>query len=549
MDSLVTSYLYHDPLGEIAEVGPSTLIARIHPDSKGILHVGSYVVIPTSDVSLFGQVSSLKVSSRFNDLDQPALVAEVEIVSSLFIESMKVVSGVVCTPSIGSPLYAPSAELLQFVLSGFLPASGARPVQINLGVLPDAFSSALRVTPERVIGRHLAVVGTTGGGKSWSLARIVEQCAEHKSKVILIDPTGEYSSLRGTVQHIHFGEPLQEEVDSKAVALPYFHLTEQDLIWMFRPKGPSQAPKLRAAMKSLKLAAVSGSVGVDGMILKAHKPKKPVEQSYRRHQAEVENPYASFDITKLTRQIENECVQPQRSSTEPDVWGGINGFELGECMSMVGRIDDMISSPQLRPIFQPQGKESLLEVLHLFLRDPELSVLRINMQFLSFAFGARTLVANALGRHLFELSAKGTFRRRPLLVVMDEAHQFLGANSSGVQEEAPAGDIYSLIAKEGRKYSLALCIATQRPRDIPEDVLSQMGTMLIHRLINSGDREIIERACGEIDQATLKRIPTLSPGEAILAGVYFPIPLHVRVYPPDCRPQSEGADYQSFWAS
>ncbi|MCB0321767.1 MAG: ATP-binding protein, partial [Bdellovibrionales bacterium] len=130
-------------------------------------------------------------------------------------------------------------------------------------------------------------------------------------------------------------------------------------------------------------------------------------------------------------------------------------------------------------------------------------------------------------------------------VVIDEAHQFL--RHSEQAEEGVAMDTFGLIAKEGRKYAVTLCIATQRPRDIPEDILSQMGTLLVHRLINDNDRTIIERASGEVDESSLRLIPSLSPGEAILTGVDFPLPLHVRIHAPACTPRSSGADYQSFW--
>ena len=77
-----------------------------------------------------------------------------------------------------------------------------------------------------------------------------------------------------------------------------------------------------------------------------------------------------------------------------------------------------------------------------------------------------------------------------------------------------------------------ICLATQRPRDITEGILSQLGTLIVHRLTNDRDREIIERACGEIDKAASDFLPSLQPGEAVLIGNDFPIPLTINIHKP-----------------
>jgi uncharacterized protein len=132
------------------------------------------------------------------------------------------------------------------------------------------------------------------------------------------------------------------------------------------------------------------------------------------------------------------------------------------------------------------------------------------------------------------------------VVVLDEAHQFLNAKLIGRDGNYPL-DSFGLIAKEGRKYCITLCLATQRPRDIPEGVMSQMGTLIVHRLINEDDRAVIEKAAAELDKATASAIPALPAGDALMIGVDFPIPLAVTIEPPTARPDSQGPDYQNFW--
>jgi DNA helicase HerA-like ATPase len=170
----------------------------------------------------------------------------------------------------------------------------------------------------------------------------------------------------------------------------------------------------------------------------------------------------------------------------------------------------------------------------------------VSLKFLSFTHNAREIVANAIGRHLLLRARENKFKTQPLLVFLDEAHQFLDKQLGDENTRYPL-DAFDLIAKEGRKYGLTICIATQRPRDIPEGVLSQMGTLVVHRLINDRDREVVERASGEIDKSAAEFLPTLAPGQAVIIGVDFPIPLTVQIACPEAKPDSKGPDYQGYW--
>jgi DNA helicase HerA-like ATPase len=144
----------------------------------------------------------------------------------------------------------------------------------------------------------------------------------------------------------------------------------------------------------------------------------------------------------------------------------------------------MLQARELACVFRPKDKPSVVAVLDEFLDDPNVCVLRVSLKPLPFSHNVREIVANALGRHLLKLAREGRFRSLPLLVCLDEAHQFLDKSLGDENTKYPL-DAFELIAKEGRKFSLNICIATQRPRDIPEGVLSQMGTLIVHRLKTS----------------------------------------------------------------
>jgi DNA helicase HerA-like ATPase len=160
----------------------------------------------------------------------------------------------------------------------------------------------------------------------------------------------------------------------------------------------------------------------------------------------------------------------------------------------------------------------------------------------------REIVSNALARHLLGLARAGRFINAPLILAVDEAHQMLPTTSSPLSNEYPL-EAFNIIAKEGRKYGLTLCVATQRPRDIPDDVLSQVGTFLVHRLVSDADRNAIERASGAVSNALQTRLPSLSPGEAFLIGVDFHNPLRLRIERPIAPPISNGPNFQASWGA
>src|SRR5690606_9469971 len=96
-------------------------------------------------------------------------------------------------------------------------------------------------------GRHCAILGATGGGKSWTTARIIEESINHNAKLILIDATGEYRDFTGgSVLHCHLGQPVQEAASSVGCSLPPTSFLESDFIALFAPAGRVQGPKLRA---------------------------------------------------------------------------------------------------------------------------------------------------------------------------------------------------------------------------------------------------------------------------------------------------------------
>jgi hypothetical protein len=406
--------------------------------------------------------------------------------------------------------------------------------------------NAVSITPEQLFGRHCAIVGSSGGGKSWTLARLIEQANQHNGKIVLFDASGEFEGLRENCFHVHMGSAVRPTTTSHAVTIPYFELSENDLLTLFQPSDSIQWIKLRAAIKTLKLLQLCPSLATSGTFAKAHKLKRPYEEAVSLYQAQLERPDSIFNIHKLPTQLDLECVLPVRSHTESDHWGGISTEEQSACLPLINRIEDLLRMPELQPLFNPPELPSAYRVIDKFLTDQTVSTLRISLEFLPSAHQIRTIVTDALCRQLLSLGRVGRLKGSPVVIALDEAHHVTKRIVYSSESLLPPIALES-IAKEGRKYGLTLCLATQRPGDVPEALLSQIGALIVHRLVGTTDLAAIEVASGGVEQKILSLLPKLAQGEALLIGMGSREPRRVKMLPPKQTPHSLGPDYQRSW--
>ena len=560
-------------IGTVTEVGPTTARANLphaaDPDAMwhhGYRHgrgeVGDFVILEVEDTAILGRIVGVRLPERERLTVEPELgkrtdshpVGMIQLLSTITVQTGAVAGGLSQYPRLGSRVYAVHPSLIQWIAEAPQKGSQEQPAAvIDLGVVPGANDAAVHTSPERLFGRHCAVLGATGGGKSWTLARLIEEAAKFRgSKVILLDATGEFHTLGTLARHIQVGAGDAHPNSCRECVFPYTKLTESDLFALFRPSGQVQVPKLRQAIKSLKLVRIVARLAsANGLLVKSQQLKEPIDREYINHANVLDRPLAEFNIRLLAHQLQEECVFPSAGTARDQDysrWGGYSDSEKSYCTTLIGRVEEMCSSAELACLFQPNDKPSLVEEIDSFLADPELRVLRISLKYLAFSHNAREIVANAIGRHLLSLARDQKFKTRPTVVFLDEAHQFLDKTLGDENTRYPL-DSFDLIAKEGRKYSLNICIATQRPRDIPEAVLSQMGTLVVHRLINDRDREVVERASGEIDRSAAEFLPTLAPGQAVVIGVDFPIPLTLQILKPSAEPDSQGPNFQQHWTA
>lgn len=380
--------------------------------------VGEFVLIEGQTNLLLGRVIEIHLpdadrrlidssQARISDLDG---IGTIQLLGSVAMDTLRVSAGVDAYPRLGDRVYAaPHAFIAN--LPKFMEASSSDTsrVLLKLGSIDVAPESFVSVRPERLFGRHCAILGATGGGKSWTTARIIEECLRYKTKIILLDATGEYRGFDGAhVTNHHLGSPVSTATSSKAASLPQTSFIESDFIALFEPAGKVQGPKLRAAIRSLRLAKLAPTVATNGII-------KKIDQSKILIQAEevkvgvaskLDDPRQAFDVSHLVEQIEQECVWPDgfgatRGSKDTTRWGGDSG-EVSYCLSLMSRISGILTSPSFDCVFKSKAP-SLTDQISSFVSDDH-RLLRICLSGVSFEFKAREIIANVIGRHLLGMA-------------------------------------------------------------------------------------------------------------------------------------------------
>ena len=481
-----------------------------------------------------------RISKGFSS-DRVHPVGRVQLLATLKLDGTHI-RGIERFPRLGDPVYSAPADVLEALIN----EGGDTPKpRLSMGTLANHPEVAVNLDPTRLFGRHLAILGATGSGKSWTVAHLAEEIADVHGKMVLIDATGEFHTLRDDTTHVLVGSS-----GAKSCSLPHTDLDEADLNAFLRPSIGSQLPKLREAIRSLRLAAALGPehplVDEEGCIEKAEKRRGDFYDARREHSTIVEDSNSTFDLSLLPKQIEHECIW-SHDRYEDTKFGGIAQNDLGYCTSLITRIQDLLQTPEVTRILMPDPEsKSALALIDQFLADGSKRILRVSLQDLPFVQHLREITVNSIGRHLLSSARRGVFRAAPLVVAVDEAQQFFG-KTIGDDVVTTRLEHFEAIAKEGRKYGLTVCMSTQRPSDLPAGVLSQAGLLLVHRLGDGRDRNYVEEASSELDRAATRLLPGLTPGEAIFVGVDFPVPVSVQLAPPIRKPESEGPNYRAGW--
>lgn len=507
------------------------------PNPRGT--VGEFLLVKTRGFTLLARLTKVELSQRdmhrasWNPGSPPpdAPVGEAQLLATVQPDGA-LRAGVEAMPRIGDSVFSATSDLLT---AGIGSIDG-----MSLGHLSQNNKVPVQLSMEALLGRHLAVLGSTGGGKSWTVAHLAEEVRRAGGRLLLLDASGEYATFGADAQHL--------VASSTGASLPLHEMSDSDRILFFRPSSGSQLPKMAAAIASLRLAAVLGephALVSNGHIVKKGILRATYQRAERDHADVVNDPHARFDVTKLAVQIGHECIYPNDRNRQ-DYFGEINHQEIAYCSTLMTRISETCRAPAVMDFIAPSaGGPTLLGEAVAWLASGDSGILRIDLSELPQTNYLREITVNTIGARLLETARAGDLRTNPLVVAIDEAHQFLG-RTLGEDQASVRPESFELIAKEGRKFGLSLIVATQRPGDIPGGVLSQMGCLIVHRLTERRDQDHVADASSHLDRSLAHLLPALVPGECLIVGSALPLAIPVKLSPPQHVPNSDGPRFAAW---
>lgn len=539
----------------------STLLKKFYLNAEALQAgiVGNYILIEGEDHGFLGQIVEISLPEKERMiLTQTAFekdnfhpFAKAEVLLSFNFYELKAQKGISQLPPIGSKVFVcPSQMLLGFLHDfGRSTQYPDEPV-FKIATLPHTDLEKIGISPQALLGRHCAIVGTTGSGKSYTVTTLLEKVIEHNGKAILFDPTGEYETLKknSKVKYI----TLNDE-GSDRTFFHYSNLKETDFYAIFRPAPHLQLPKLQESFKSLRLVKLLSEkknkeqfeIDVEAKILKGHLIKtgldrNKLQQNFKAN-PEVDSLNCDIDIKELGYQLFFECIY-ENDYSNPELFGQRNEKDLGLCFTLITRINLALKNSHFINVFgiedKPEDSDSFINIYENYVKNKEHNLLIIAFNKVPTENNLKSVLMNAFGNFFLDKALKKEFKFQPLVLFLDEAHLFLNRNVKDEYSIEIQLNAFERIAKECRKFGLFLALSTQLPRDIPVGILSQFGTFLVHRLINQNDREVIEFACSEATKSALAFLPILMPGQALLTGVDFPMPVVLQIERPQIEPDS-----------
>ena len=549
-------------LGSVQDVRGATVSVALDSDTiAGLAFVagsgyrigqaGSFVRVPIGYVDLYGVVSQVGAGAV------PERIAEVEphgrrwMTVQLVGEASRggdFSRGLSQYPTIGDPVHLITDDDLALIYG-----EGESGEWVRIGRLASAESLPALANINRLVTRHSAVVGATGAGKSTFVAGLISRIADParfpNSRVLLLDVHGEYASVfreRATVSSVT-PEPGTSELP---LAIPYWAMTFDELlaVTMGTLDDTSRGAVLEKVV-DLKRASLEGAAR-EGVTSESLTADTPVPFSIHRLWFELHELVNATHTIQGTGQTEATraylldeagspvdrgdpfSVRPPRYQAQQAGSVFLSGSTLNIRRHLEAlatrlrdpRYDFLFRPGRWLPNLEGMSESELDDLLEVWVGGPDslciLDLSGIPSSILVDLVGTLLrMVYEALfwGRQLPEGG-----RKRPLLVVLEEAHTYLGDRGSDAAVAA-----IRRIVREGRKYGIGAMIVSQRPSEIDPTILSQCGTTFALRLSNSTDRGHVSATLTDSLEGLLAMLPILRTGEAIAIGEAVTLPFRM----------------------
>lgn len=533
--------------------------------------VGGFVRIPSGYVSLYGIISEVGAGAAPGPPEFAPQFGNrwfrVELVGEGR-RGKKFERGISQYPTIGDPVHVVTESDLKAVYS-----AGDEDVYVPVGRLASAESIRAYLDLNRLVSRHSAVVGSTGSGKSTAVANLLSTISDRvrfkSSRVVLFDLHGEYAKAFGSTARV-FRVGANTEAKERELNIPFWALTAEEFISLSMGSvSGTHLTLLQERLLSSKQASKPGGV-VNNLPKLSVTIDTPLPFSVHQLWYDLYSLYYAThrvsknqNQTEVTREYIVEGTPPARSvgnsdklerpvfrplkdvKDDPDkVYAGLYG-DLPRTHLDV--LESKLRDPRMQFLFNPGSwavkpdgttRADLDALFEEWIgADAPISVFDLS----GIPSAVVDDLVGAVLRILYDAVYWGRLkkeggRERPLLIVLEEAHVYLGTQSKGRAAAATRR-----IAKEGRKYGVGLMLVSQRPSEIDPTILSQCGTIAALRLTNDADRSQVTSCASDNLKGLFSMLPILRTGEALIVGeaVNMPIRAVIDRPPEGHRPDSE----------
>ena len=524
-------------IGFLTEIRSSQFLARLLTEQEGfepainiggetilVGQVGSYVTIRQDTINVIAlvtRVSEIRNKNVNADLERLlTLIPLGEVNGEGFFQR-----GVRRFPTPGAQLHALQVEGLKAIFKQF------ERYQFSPGYLPLYPSLGVQVNPEALFGRHFAILGQSGAGKSWAVASLLQRAVSSmpKAHVILLDLHGEYCWQDESENSCSaFREETVRHVDARRLEIPYWLMTYAELVDLLIDRSDSGA-SIQTAFLRETIYKLKKKVGID--------------LGLNEQTVSIDSPIY-FSLIELYDEFKDANEQRgDFGKTTGPLYGQFDEFLI----KLQSRLNDVRYDFLLKPK-RRNNSRALSGLLRDFVGLGELKRQITVIDLSSVPFDVRPSVSAQIGRLAFEFNYWNPRNREfPILLVCEEAHAYIPRDSE-TQYEGTRKSM-ERIAKEGRKYGVGLGVVSQRPHELSETVLSQCGTFICLRITNPDDQSYVRDLVPESEGDLVDTLSSLGRGEAMILGEAAPLPTRFQFHRPEPTPNSNDVGLYEMWRS
>lgn len=543
-------YKPDDVLGTVESVDTSAVIVRVESDDRlRDLQVNHLIAVQSTKTNqhLIGLVSKIVRKSALSDLETPIdAYQSFNILKVILIGTHidKVASNenvfrrtLSTVPTINAECFLINGERLKKFMQAIssIP-EGEDTVALEIGHYSIDEEAVAWLNGNKLFQRHSVIVGSTGSGKSWCVARLLEQVASLKSAdAILFDIHGEYEPLKGdNFVHFKVAGPTDTRGDG-ILFLPYWLLTYEEMISLMLDRSDSNAPNQAMVFSNAVLEGKQSFLESEG--------KPDLSSSIT-----LDSPIP-YDLSKLLDDLTRKDTEMVPGANNRDKQGAYHG----KLTRFIQRLDSKRNDKRLNFMFSQDANllmyDYILDLCSKIMQPAKDGYGGVKIiDFSEVPSDILPLIVSLIARLVFSVQQwSDVDKRHPIAIFCDEAHLYIPANTDKSIDDASLVN-FERISKEGRKYGIGLVVISQRPSEVNRTVLSQSNNFIAMRLTNVDDQAVVKRLLPDSLGDYAEMLPILDIGEALVVGDASLLPSRIKVTKPTLKPRSATVDFWDEWA-